>query len=221
MQKFSKKEALSVGWNIATSNILLILGAILFTWIVGIAFAFMSDALEDVSNILSIAVGVVSIGINMLLSMGLLFIAIRLVRKTETSFNDLFGQTSKIWKFIGANILYGLIILAGLILFIIPGIYFAIKYGFFRYLIVDKNMGIRESLKESARMTEGVKFDLVLIGIMFGLINILGVLAMGVGILLSIPVTMIAAAYVYDKLLIKNDAPSPQAQTSNEVPTPS
>ena len=67
-----------------------------------------------------------------------------------------------------------LIVLAGFILLIIPGIIWSIKYQYMIYLVIDKNMGIRESMKLSAAMTDGVKWDLLAFEFITGIINVLG-----------------------------------------------
>ena len=89
----------------------------------------------------------------------------------------------------------------GLILLIIPGIYLAIKYQFFSFLIVDKNMGIMESFKKSEEMTQGVKMNLLLFSLALAGINILGALVFLVGLIVTIPTTVMATVYVYRKLL--------------------
>ena len=106
----------------------------------------------------------------------------------------------KSFRFLAASFLYGLLVVFGLILFIIPGIYFALKYGMVTYVIVDKNAGIGEAFGMSARITNGNKWNLLMLGILVMLVNIAGLLALLYGLLVSIPVTMIASAYAYDRL---------------------
>ncbi|MEA3324508.1 MAG: hypothetical protein U9Q37_05135 [Euryarchaeota archaeon] len=57
-------------------------------------------------------------------------------------------------------ILYGFIVVGGLILLTIPGIIWAIKFQFFDYLIVDKGLGPIDALEKSSEITRGVKWDL-------------------------------------------------------------
>jgi uncharacterized membrane protein len=97
-------------------------------------------------------------------------------------------------------ILYGLAILIGLILLIVPGVYLAIKYQFVPYLIVDKGMDPIEAFTESAKMTNGQKWNLFLLILLYILILFVGLLALGVGLLVAAPIVMIAQAYVYKKL---------------------
>jgi hypothetical protein len=50
---------------------------------------------------------------------------------------DLFRGYPHFLNYLAASILYGLMVAIGLILLIIPGIYLALKYQFYGYLIVD------------------------------------------------------------------------------------
>ncbi len=50
----------------------------------------------------------------------------------------------------------------GLMLLIVPGIYLGLKYQFYGYAIADKGIGPIDALKESDRMTEGAKQNLLI-----------------------------------------------------------
>jgi uncharacterized membrane protein len=71
---------------------------------------------------------------------------------------------------------------------------------FVPYLIVDKKMSVGDALRESSRMTLGRKWQLLgFLGLVV-LINILGAILLLVGLLVSIPVTMLAFAHAYRTL---------------------
>jgi uncharacterized membrane protein len=115
-------------------------------------------------------------------------------------FTDLFKQFKYFWRVLGATILVGLIVGLGLLLFIIPGIYFALRFQLTNTLIVDKNLGILEAMRQSSKLTEGIKlqlfgFNLTLLGVL-----ILGLLALGVGIFVAIPVIWLAGVVVYRQI---------------------
>jgi len=121
----------------------------------------------------------------------------------KSEFIALFNQFKYFWRVLGANILVGLIVIGGLILLVIPGIYWGLKYIFTVILIIDKDLGILEAMAESAKMTKGIKlrlfgYCLSMLGVM-----ILGFIAFGVGILVAMPLTWLATTYIYKKLLIK------------------
>jgi uncharacterized membrane protein len=84
---------------------------------------------------------------------------------------------------------------------IVPGIIWAIKYFPMLYLVVDKGKGPAEAFSESATLTQGVKGQLFLLGILFFFINLLGFTALFVGLLVTVPMTMLASAYIYRHLL--------------------
>jgi uncharacterized membrane protein len=101
------------------------------------------------------------------------------------------------WKFVGGNLLSGLIVIGGMILFIIPGIIWAVMFSFVSYLIIDKNLGPIEAIKESARITKGYRWALFRLGILAGLIILLGVVCLVVGTLVAVPVASLAVAHAY------------------------
>jgi uncharacterized membrane protein len=113
---------------------------------------------------------------------------------------DLFGEVDKWLRVFFGSILYGLIVLGGLILLIVPGIYWGTKYFFFVYLIVDKDMGIMESIRASGELTQGHKWSLFLLWIVLGLINTLGAVICLVGLLVTIPLSLMAVIFVYHAL---------------------
>jgi uncharacterized membrane protein len=73
-------------------------------------------------------------------------------------------------------------------------------FMFATYLVIDKNMAPMDALKESRRMTYGHKWNLFLFGLGLIGINILGFLALIIGLLVSLPVTMLAMAHAYRTL---------------------
>ena len=96
-----------------------------------------------------------------------------------------------------------LIMFCGFLLLIIPGIIWAIGFQLAPYFVVDKGMDPLEALKKSWAATRGAKWNLFLFGLLLGLINMLGFLALMVGLLFTLPLSMVAMAYVYRKLAVQ------------------
>jgi len=82
---------------------------------------------------------------------------------------------------------------------LVVAIYIALRYSMSRFEVLD-GAGILESLRKSATITRGVKWKLVGFGIVLGLLNILGAILLLIGLLVTIPISMIAMAHVYTKL---------------------
>jgi len=156
--------------------------------------AFNKDAFSFViSNILVFVV-------NTIIDMGLIRIAIKFAEREKPVFSDLFYTPSLI-NYVLTSIMSAVIVLIGLILFIIPGVIFALRIQFSKYLVIDKRLGPVEAIQKSWGMTKGISFNLFLFAILLMLINLLGLLAFIVGLFISVPLTMVANAFVYRKLL--------------------
>lgn len=121
-------------------------------------------------------------------------------RKEERNVGELFSGANYLLNYILGGIAYVAIIAVGFILLIVPGIIWTIKYQFFAYFIVDKNMGPLEALKESARITQDHKMLLFVFAIVAMALNLAGVLVLGIGILVTAPLTSLAIAYIFRKL---------------------
>lgn len=118
----------------------------------------------------------------------------------KLAFTELFTQFTNYWRVLGASLLVGVIIAVGFALLIVPGIYFALRFQFTITSIIDGNLGVFAAMKRSTELTRGVKLPLLGFDLtMFGVI-ILGVLALGFGVLIAIPITWLANIDVYRKL---------------------
>jgi len=173
-----------------------------------------------------VAVGVIGILVSTALRMGYVNLTLDSARNKQVYYKTILNQMSlkKAWRFLIANFLVTLNIIVGLILFIIPGILYALKYYFVSYLIVDKDMKPREAMKESGRLTKGVRFKLVSLTVVYFLIAILGFLVFGVGVIPASIVISIANAYIFNKLLEQSEPavvpPSPIIPDVPAIETP-
>jgi uncharacterized membrane protein len=104
------------------------------------------------------------------------------------------------WRFLGGHILTVIAIAIGFLLLIVPGIILSLGLAFVGYLIVDRGAGPIEAMKESWRITKGHKWQLLLLFLALLGINLLGILALVVGIFVSVPITMLAFAHAYRTL---------------------
>ena len=113
------------------------------------------------------------------------------------------------WKYLGTSILVTLAIAVGLVLLIVPGIIVALMFMFTTFLVIERELGPIEAMKESHRITRGHKWNLLGLLLMLFLVNLLGVLAFVVGLLVTVPVTVLAFAHAY-RVLGGGAAPRPQ-----------
>lgn len=198
---FSKKEAINFGFKTAKKNVFFFLSVFVVWAMVTLITSAIQGSLNLNKQFLpSFIFSLLMWVINSIIAMGIINICLKLTDGKKPNIKDIF-YTKKLFNFILASIVRNLIIIAGLILFIIPGIIFSIKLQYSEYLIVDKKLDAVSSIKDSWKMTKGVKWNLFLFAILLGLINVLGILALLVGLLITVPLTFIANTYVYRKLL--------------------
>ena len=88
-----------------------------------------------------------------------------------------------------------------MVLLLIPGIYLAVGYMFTTFLIIDYRMEFWQAMETSRQII--TKNWFAFFGFAFALfaLNVLGALAFGVGLLVSIPVSACAAAIAYKEIM--------------------
>ncbi len=199
------REAVDFGWDTMKNNIGFFIGFLIVAVLVNVIPDIIAMMLEEDSPFLSIIIQIVSSVLSMIIGMGLIKISLRFCDGETGEFSDLFSCYPLFINYLIGSILCGLIVVAGLILLIIPGIIWAIQFYFYDYLIIDRGLGPVDALKKSSEITKGVKWDLFVFVILLGIINLLGFICLVVGLFATIPTTMIAMAFVYRKLLAQTE----------------
>jgi hypothetical protein len=213
--------ALSTGWELFKNNVAVVLITTLIVGGVSGVFQGISQGigaaapqLADGDNaeiiiavvsIVNLLISLVAFVVNTWLSLGYLKVFIKIVRSgtgagAQAEVSDVFTGASSLLPAIGANILTGLIVLVGFLLLIVPGYIAMLGLLFTLYLIVDKNLGPIEAMKESWRITDGHKANLFLFLLVAGLVILVGMLACFVGLIVAAPVVSLATAYIYCQL---------------------
>lgn len=223
MKTFSIKGALNRGWEIFKGNKkLLILATLVFLLITGIENSDMW--FPEIPVLIRIIIGLVLFILVTIVQIGWYKFLLKVYDGEAARIKELFTHKELFFKYLGTLILFMLIIgipvliggaaaagvlslSSGYVLLaiimaaaVLASLYLAIKYGFSLVLAVDTDLKIRETFKTSARMTDGIKLKLAGFFIIMALLNILGIIALLVGLLVSIPVTMLAYMYVYRTL---------------------
>jgi uncharacterized membrane protein len=198
---FSIKEALSFGWETFSKNIWYFLALFLGLSVIFSILGFVGEIAKQVRPVLFVTLNLISVVLNVIISIGLIKMALSFVHNKKASIRQSFTPSAEsFFPYIIGSFLYILIILGGTMLLIIPGIIWALTYQFYAYFIVDKNYSPREALRQSARITKGAKAKLFGFLILIGILNIIGALLFGIGLLVTIPVTILAIAFTYQKL---------------------
>jgi uncharacterized membrane protein len=201
---FSKKEAISFGFELAKKNLFFFIVLFIIALVVaGVLGGLRLSAAH--APLIAFVIWLAQVIINLVIGIGLIHIALKFIDKKKPVYKDLFYYQPIVNYFLTA-LLTGLIAVGGLILLIIPGIYLGLRLKFAAYLVIDKNLGPVDALKASWQMTKGNVWNLFFFGILLFLINVLGFVCLIVGLFITVPLGMLATAFVYRKLLLQSKA---------------
>lgn len=191
----NKKEAFSFGFSTFKKNwapfVALALFVVLFE-ILGFAL-HKKNSLFGISDVVTLVGGAIA-------ELGFTTLSLKVIDEKRVSFSDIFANRRLFVPFSLVYISYLLLTRIGLMLFIIPGIILGARLFSAPYLVLDKNLSYKEAFKTSWKLTRGKTVKLILFQLSIFAIIILGLLALGVGILIAVPVIEIASVYVYRKL---------------------
>lgn len=201
---FSIKEAFKGAWKLSKENFLVLVGLTsiigLISWILEIWWRGIDKASQSGQTqimIFFLVAYIITMLVSMLTQIGYTKILFKLHDGEEVEPRDVFGYHDRLWNFIVLSFLYGTIVVAGFVLLIVPGIIFAIKYGYASYYVIDKNMKPVDALRESAKITYGHKWRLAYFGLFIIGLNILGALLFGIGFLFTMPFSVLASIHVF------------------------
>ncbi len=210
MNTFSIREAFSYGWNMLTKNFWLLVEVFIFVFGLSFLFSTLSQYLTKQGLPWTAAlIDIVGTLIQVFFIIGATRIALKLDREEPTSIKELFiFKGNRMGTYLWTTILYMLIVGVGFILVIIPGFVWALKYQFYSWLVIDKNMSAKEALKTSALLTYGNKWKLLLFWIVSMLVYLVGFILLGIGSIPAGAIIFMATVFVYKKLLKKLDQAS-------------
>jgi uncharacterized membrane protein len=197
MTSFSKKEALRFGWTTFKSKPWIFIGAAAILMVVSIIISKLSDGRDMMSGI----IGIVGTIVQWWLYLGLMRMALRTYAGGVPSINQLFGESWKtLLQYAILAIVSGVLVGIGLILLIVPGIIVATMVSLAPLLLLERGMNAIPALKESRRLTEGHRMNIFLFMLILIVLNIIGALALWVGLLVTVPISMLAFVYVYKQV---------------------
>lgn len=197
--KFSISEVFKTSWKLTKSQIWVLAGLLIgFTILSSIISLFGTPA--ESSTIGALAVSLISLIISSLFMLGYYKNIFQTIDGEEPQFSAYGQESRKVFTYLIANIIYACIVILGIVLLIIPGIYLAVRLQFYTALIVEENAGIIDSLKRSWTLTEGLTWPLFLILLTSIGIAIIGCILFFVGLFIAIPLTYMMQCYVFRKL---------------------
>ena len=239
VETFPMGEALKFGWGAMKRNISFFIIILIVGLIIYVVPEFLTKKLGKEAPLIALVIVLAAWVVQAVVSLGYTQISLKLCDENKPEIGDVFSAYPYFLKFVISSLLYAglyfltfipsvVVLLIGHYLkntanplssiFMIAGfattfflmMYVVTIFWFYIFIIVDKNAGPVEALKKSAAMTKGYRFKIFLFFLAVAGVNIVGFLALVIGLFASIPTTMVASAYLYRKLDLSADSQAPQ-----------
>jgi tetratricopeptide (TPR) repeat protein len=154
-------------------------------------------------------VGWVVIFIYYPLMFGFVAVSAGLLQGENRGFGDFFKGFNSFLTLLLLGVVSQVMIILGLVLLIVPGIYLMVGYIFAPWFVLDRRVGFWEAMELSRHAVQPHWFELFGLVLMIILINLLGALALGLGLLVTIPVSWCALTAAYATLVGFHSQPQP------------
>lgn len=190
-------ETVRYGWDQVTERLGFWIVLIIIIGAVSSLPQLIAQPFEESAPFLNLLINLAGSVISILVSIGSIAISLKVYDGQPVTYAGLFSRRHLFWRYLGATIVYTILIMVGFVLLIVPGVIFLVKYQFALYAIVDRGVGITDAFNTSARLTNGVKGKLFVFDLALFAVLLLGVVALGIGLLVAWPVVLMATAYMY------------------------
>lgn len=193
MQQVKIRRSLGTAWNAFTKR---------GWYLTGLTSSFIILFVFSVGNAVITALAYIAFA-------GYVTVMLRHFRGEYIRFDDMFSLDSRWISFAFVGLIKGLLITLGLIFFIFPGVYLAIKWMFAELLIIDKGFRPLESLRGSWTLTNGHGWKLLLYSGVISVLMFLSLFVFVVGIIPAAAWVFLSTIAIYEELKNKLDQPTP------------
>ncbi len=185
----------------------IIIGGFLVFYVVLLAATFILGGIVGVFGALSdnlVAVVVGEVLVSLLASAlaypfmaGINMVGIRRAADQPISFNEIFSHFGRTVPLIITAVVMMLLIYLGMLLLLLPGIYLAVAYLLAIPLVVERGLSPWQALEASRKAISQHWFKVFGLFLLLGVIVILSAIPLGIGLVWSIPLMVVAMGVLY------------------------
>lgn len=198
-------HCLARSWNLLLKHFWLLFGTTGLVFIITIGVEFI----PVVGSFIGMAFGLV-------LWAGLDWLFLKLIRGEPATFADAFaGFKIQFPQLVAASIISSVLVVLGILFCVLPGLYLIITWlSFGPILIIDKRLGSWEGLELSRKVATGSFWTITTLFLLTIALIVGGLLALGVGLFLALPLTTGAKVYAYEDIFNPMRDPTPADNSS-------
>jgi len=138
------------------------------------------------------------------LSSGFFIFAKKLANDEEIELNNFFEGFNSFGNLFVAYIIVSFFTMLGVIAFIIPGIYLAVALILVQPIITFSEIKPIDAVKYSRIIVTKHWFEFLIIGLFVAVLNIVGALLLGIGLLFTIPISFYIQYAIFEDIILDN-----------------
>jgi uncharacterized membrane protein len=162
-----------------------------------VGFALLFFIIHVILSYLPRIGGLISLAISAPLYAGFYVVSAKLLQRRTPVFQDFFTGFQFFLPLLLLSVISTILIVLGFILLILPGIFLMVCYLFPSMLIIDRRLDFWPAMELSRRTVQSQWFGFFVFVLLLVLINLGGALLLGLGLLVSLPVSACAVATAY------------------------
>lgn len=162
-----------------------------------IAIAMTQQGVPSLGDWLSFATSMISYSVDLFLGLGVTQICLKLARGQQAEIGDLFGGGSVYLPTLGMSVLVGLVMIVAYSACVIPGIFLTLFVWPFFYFIADRQTNAIESIEAAIAISRPNLLPSFLMMLTSIALAVIGVLALGVGIVFTSSLTAMMYSVAY------------------------
>lgn len=204
---FNISDLLSEAWQRVKGTKGIIIGGFLVFYAVLLAASFAIGGFFGLLGVVSdnpilaavaeLVIGIFASALAYPFLAGINMIGIRRAADQPISFNDVFSHFGRTVPLMITAILSMLLIYVGMLLLIIPGFYLAIAYMLAVPLVVERGLSPWQAMEASRKAITQHWFKVFGLFLLLGLITLVSAIPLGIGLVWTIPLYVIAMGVLY------------------------
>jgi len=177
---------ISRSWEMFNQNIGSFIGFLFLVFLINVGLGFI-PRIGEIASLVMVAP----------LNAGFVLFTLKIAKGQNTTFSDFFRGFKYFKPVLLASLVTTIFTVIGIIFLVIPGIYLAVAYTFTIPLLVEKEIKVWDAMEASRAIITKRWYSMFFFILTLGLLNLGGLLLIGFGLLLTVPLSgcMVIAAY--------------------------